>query len=209
MFKTSRIIKWIYPELLWKRKVDDKILYLTFDDGPVPGITENVLELLDKYNAKATFFCVGENIKKHPAVFLDILKNGHQVGNHTFNHLNGWKSDNENYFSNIELCDSELSRLMPVGQGRLFRPPHGRIKKSQIKYLNDKYLIVMWDILTKDYDHKIPIETCLNASIRLSVPGSIVVFHDRYKNEERLKFILPRYLDHFANKGYEFHAIQV
>ncbi len=209
MFKTSRIIKWVYPELLWERKVDKKILYLTFDDGPVPGITEYVLEVLSKYDAKATFFCVGENVKKYPSVFLDILKNGHQIGNHTFNHLNGWKSDNKIYHHNIELCDNELSQLMKVKGKQLFRPPHGRIKKSQIKYLKDKYLIVMWDILTKDYDHKIPIDTCLKESIRLSTPGSIVVFHDRYKNEERLKFILPRYLDHFANNGYEFHPINV
>jgi peptidoglycan-N-acetylglucosamine deacetylase len=207
MIKTNRIIKLIYPGLVWHKKVDDRIIYLTFDDGPVPGVTEFVLEELEKFNAKATFFCVGENIVKHPELFNKIVSAGHQVGNHTFNHKNGWKTADPDYLGNIDLCEEALSAHLPANRVKLFRPPYGRIKKSQIMQLKDKFQIVMWDVLTKDYDHGKPEGKCLKKSIGSTVPGSIVVFHDRYKNEERLKFMLPRYLFHFAEAGYVFERM--
>jgi peptidoglycan-N-acetylglucosamine deacetylase len=206
MIKTHRLVKMLYPELVWRKEVDEKVIHLTFDDGPVPGVTEFVLDELDRYHARATFFCVGENIVKHPEIFRKIVSAGHQVGNHTYNHLNGWKTADSDYIGNIALCENLLSDL-PNGGPKLFRPPYGKIKKSQIMQLRGEFQIVMWDVLTRDFDNGKPVERCLKKSVASTEAGSIVVFHDRHKNEGRLKYMLPKYLSHFAEAGYVFEKI--
>jgi len=202
-FKTPFILPLLYPSLLWRIPAEKKI-YLTFDDGPVEGPTQFVLDSLSPYNAKATFFCIGDNVRKHARVFQQITNSGHAVANHTFNHLSGWKTSDEVYVENIKACDAELQK-----NGRatkLFRPPYGKIKRSQIARLAD-YKIVMWDVLTHDYSPSLNCERGLRKSIAATTSGSIVVFHDSYKAEKNLQFMLPRYLDHFASRGYTFESI--
>lgn len=204
----------LYPSLIWNKRGDDKIIYLTFDDGPIPEITDFVLEELEKFKAPATFFCVGDNISRHPAVFKKILSAGHKIGNHTFNHLNGWKTEDEAYLQNISLCEETIyamtkevykaeASLVP----RLFRPPYGLIKRSQIKKLEGQYQIVMWDVLTGDFNKELSPEKCLHKAIKYTSKGSIVIFHDSIKAERNLRYALPRFLDHFSSSGYRFEVL--
>lgn len=207
--KTPGIIQKIFSDYTWKiaEKKDKSLsqsreIYLTFDDGPIPEITPWVLNTLEKYQAKATFFCVGDNIQKHPAIFQELLEKGHGIGNHTFNHLNGWKTSNETYFENIEKTEKA------VRHSKLFRPPYGKIKISQAKALINKgYKIIMWDVLSADYDQNISPEECLQNVINNAQNGSIVVFHDHVKAFENLKYALPKTLAYFIEKGYEFKAL--
>lgn len=189
--------------------MEDKVLYLTFDDGPIPDITEYVLEELDHYQAKATFFCVGDNIFKYPAVYRKILEKGHQTGNHTFNHLKGWKTGDEDYLLNIQRCQQEMDLHLDIAQSPsdLFRPPYGLIKRSQIKQIRDQYQIIMWDVLTGDFNKDLSCEKCLHKAIKYTQQGSIIIFHDSIKAERNLKYALPRFLDHFKNKGYRFEVL--
>lgn len=179
----------------------EKKIYLTFDDGPIPIVTPWVLETLALYNAKATFFCIGNNVLKHPEIYSEIIKQGHKTGNHTQNHLNGWKVLNKNYFQDIEEC----TKLVRSG---LFRPPYGKIKPSQIKRLKHNYKLVMWDVLSRDYDQSLSVENCHKSVIREAKPGSIVVFHDSIKAESRLRGSLPAVLEHFKKQGYEFARLE-
>ena len=178
----------------------ERVIYLTFDDGPIPEVTPWVLETLKHFDAKATFFCVGDNVVKHPEVFKKVLAAGHQVGNHTFNHLNGWKNPTDAYLENVERC----SQVLP---GNLFRPPYGVLKLAQKNALLPRYKIVMWDVLSGDFDHSITAERCLKNVIENTLSGSIVVFHDSMKAADRLQYVLPRTLDHFSAKGYSFDRI--
>lgn len=175
-------------------------LFLTFDDGPNPEVTPIVCSLLEKYNAKATFFCVGDNVKKHPEVFQQLIDAGHSVGNHTFNHLNGWKTKNRLYYKNIlkasECIDSNL-----------FRPPYGRITRQQSMRLKDKYDIIMWDVLSVDFDSKVNASQCADNVIKNAKNGSIIVFHDSLKASATMLKALPEVLQHFANLNYQFTAI--
>lgn len=202
----------VFPSLTWTKRTSRKEIFLTFDDGPVPEVTEFVLDQLSKYNAKATFFCVGDNVRKHPEVFRKIMEGGHSFGNHTFNHLNGWETNNENYFENITECEKILSEVASCDSQkevkvRLFRPPYGKIKRSQIKEVNKKYEIIMWDVLTGDYDAKFPANDCLKRSIKLTKPGSIIIFHDSIKAEKNVKEVLPKYLEYFSKEGFTFSAL--
>ena len=181
---------------------DEQVLYLTFDDGPIPEVTEFVLDTLEKYNAKATFFCVGDNVLKHPSIFEKVRSQGHSIGNHTFNHLNGWETSDENYLVNVAKCDQQLSL-----QTDLFRPPYGRIKKSQAEKILLTKRIVMWDVLSGDFSPDISPERCLAKTIRHTTTGSILLFHDSMKARKNLEYSLPRVLDHFGNKGYDFHKL--
>ncbi|MBC8320558.1 MAG: polysaccharide deacetylase family protein [Bacteroidetes bacterium] len=198
--KSPAIIKKVFPDLVWDIKTSEKEIYLTFDDGPHPEITRKVIELLDKYDAKATFFCVGENVMNYPNTFKLIIGNGHQAGNHSYNHINGWKVSNHDYFENIEKADQLIN-------SHLFRPPFGRIMPSQIKALKEKYSIIMWSVLTYDFDMKVNQEKCLKNSIRATKPGSIIIFHDSKKAEKNLLYALPVFLQHFYDKGFAFKLL--
>ena len=198
--KTPSIIKPLGRDLCWNIHTDSKTLYLTFDDGPLPGVTEWVLDCLDRWDAKATFFCVGDNVRKHPEIFQQLVDRGHAVGNHTFNHLNGWKTDDDVYLANVELC----AQLVP---SRLFRPPYGKIKRSQVQALKGHYALVMWDVLSADFDQKVPADKVTKNVTSNAEEGSIVVFHDSLKAEERMKKALPETLAYFAGLGYTFEAL--
>ncbi|CAM1370016.1 Peptidoglycan/xylan/chitin deacetylase, PgdA/CDA1 family [Tenacibaculum sediminilitoris] len=201
--KTPRILKQLFTKYTWCFFTDKKEIYLTFDDGPIPVVTEFVLNQLKNFNAKATFFCIGDNIRKHPIVFSRIVDEGHSVGNHTFNHLNGWKSSDTTYLENTSKCENLLTN-----QKKLFRPPYGKIKKSQAKKLITKgYKIVMWDVLSADFDTTITKEKCLQNVLRNVQNGSIIVFHDSIKANNKLYYVLPKVLEEFTQQGYKFKAI--
>lgn len=200
LVKTPKFIQELFPNFTWKIPTEDKVLYLTFDDGPIPNVTPWVLEQLAQYDAKATFFCVGNNIEKHPEVFEQVKAAGHSIGNHTFNHLNGWSSDNLPYFHNIRHC-ANLTKTI------LFRPPYGKLRPRQTQFLLRHYRIVMWDVLSGDFDPNITEEQCLLNVTRNVEPGSIVVFHDSLKAEEKLRYALPKALAYFAEQGYRFEAL--
>ena len=173
---------------------------MTFDDGPIPSVTPWVLEQLKQYDAKATFFCVGENIKKHSELFEQVKEEGHAIGSHTFSHLNGWTTDNIPYFHNVR-HGATLSNSM------LFRPPYGRLRPKQAQFLLRHYRIIMWDVLSGDFDPAISPEQCLKNVVNNAQPGSIVVFHDSLKAEEKLNYTLPRVLEHFSKQGFTFDRL--
>lgn len=179
-------------------------LYLTFDDGPIPGPTEFVLDVLAKNNVKATFFCIGDNVRKHPAVFDRVVAEGHAVGNHTFNHLSGWSTTDSKYLENIQLFESSLGNK--IKSSHLFRPPYGRIKRTQIKAL-PHFKIIMWDVLSFDFNKNISPEKCLRNTIAATRAGSIIVFHDSLKAERNMSYAFPRFVDHFLDRGYEFKLL--
>jgi peptidoglycan-N-acetylglucosamine deacetylase len=200
-FRSPSFLRWIYPTLLWRVETKSKELFLTFDDGPAPGPTDFVLDTLDRYKVKATFFCIGENIGKHPIHFQKIIDGNHAIGNHTFNHIKGWNCSVDEYTSNIAQCADVIG-----SNQTLFRPPYGRIKMSQIKALNN-YKIIMWDVLTQDYNKTISPTQCLAGSIKAARAGSIVVFHDSYKAEKNMHYALPHFIEHFLNQGFEFKTL--
>jgi len=186
---------------MWRIPTEEKVIYLTFDDGPVPGPTEFVLDTLEKNQSLATFFCIGDNVLKNPSVFRKITEKHHAIGNHTFNHLKGWKYSTKEYVENTTKCAEVIGK-----ENSLFRPPYGRIKRSQIRALSNQ-IIVMWDVLTHDYLASLSEEKCLKGSIAATRPGSIVVFHDSYKAEKNMTYALPRYIDHFSNLGFVFRSL--
>lgn len=194
------LLRFFYNELIWRFSVNEKKIYLTFDDGPIPEVTPWVLSVLEKYQIKATFFCIGDNVKKHPEIYQAIIAQGHAVGNHTFNHIKGWNYSAEAYIENTKQCAELVS-------SHLFRPPYGRIKKSQIKALLHDYKIIMWDVLSQDYDKLISKEKVYRNVINGARNGSIIVFHDSLKAEERLKFALPKAIDYLLKKGFVFDRI--
>jgi len=186
--------------LTWNVKGGDKQLFITFDDGPIPEVTPDVLDVLATYNAKATFFMVGENAQRYPEIVNKIKDGGHNIGNHTFNHMNGTKVSDREYFKNIiqarEIIDSKL-----------FRPPYGRIRPRQILELKKNFKIVLWSVLSGDFDYKTNPERCLNNVIKHAKSGSIIVFHDSLKAKENMLYALKGTLEHFGNMGFEFLAI--
>jgi peptidoglycan/xylan/chitin deacetylase (PgdA/CDA1 family) len=187
---------------LWHKSRNEKNIYLTFDDGPVPGITEFVLSELEEFGAKATFFAVGENIEKHQDIFHKIIERGHSIGNHTFNHLNGRKVPADYYLQNVEKCQAAINRERYHRIHKLFRPPFGMIKRSAAGRIKNNYTIVMWDVLSGDFDKHLSPEKSLTKSINAIQNGSIVVFHDSFKSQQTLKFVLPRFLSHLAENHY-------
>lgn len=205
-FRNPFFLPWFYPGLTWRLSPEQKTIYLTFDDGPMPGPTDFVLEQLRRAKAKATFFCIGDNIRKHPEVYARVLLDGHAVGNHTFNHLSGWKTSVKDYVDNISKCRDEMTRN-GENAGNLFRPAYGRITRRQIAHLRDDYRIIMWDVLTNDYAQSLQPEDCLRGSLAATRPGSIVVFHDSLKAEKNTRYVLPRFLDHFGAQGYSFNRL--
>jgi peptidoglycan/xylan/chitin deacetylase (PgdA/CDA1 family) len=205
--KTPWWIKKLYPDCVWDIKANEKVLYITFDDGPHPTITPFVLQELKKYNAKATFFLIGDNAKKYPTVLQQILDDGHSIGNHTMHHLNGWKTDDETYLSNIKEAEQYISST-------LFRPPYGRISKSQINKLHHKYSIfniqysiIMWNILAGDWEPSLTPQKCFAQIKNKIYPGAIVVFHDSEKAKERMEYAFPKLLQFAVEQGYCFKSI--
>jgi peptidoglycan/xylan/chitin deacetylase (PgdA/CDA1 family) len=206
------ILPWLYPNLIWRIPTQEKELFLTFDDGPIPGPTCFVLDTLKKFSSKATFFCIGDNVRKHQDVFKRVVDEGHTIGNHTFNHLKGWSTSLEKYVDNVKQCEhqfqvSGFKFQGHIGNQQLFRPPYGRITRKQIQALDNYYRIVMWDVLTVDYNKRLSAEACLRNSIAVTRPGSIIVFHDSLKAERNMMHVLPRFMEHFQNQGYVFKAI--
>lgn len=200
LVKTPKFIPNLFPNFTWKIPTNEKVLYITFDDGPVPEVTPWVLEQLKEYKAKATFFCVGENVQKHPDIFQRVKDNGHAVGSHTFNHMNGWTSENVPYFHNVRYGAQVVGST-------LFRPPYGRIKRKQAQFLQRHYRIVMWDVLSGDFDTDLDGDQVAQNVIQNANSGSIVVFHDSLKSLRNLKKALPQVLAHFSELGYRFEAL--
>jgi peptidoglycan-N-acetylglucosamine deacetylase len=203
--KTPWLLKKIYPAYLWNINTSENELYLTFDDGPHPVATPFVLKLLRQYNALATFFCIGKNVVAYPEIYKQIREEGHSIGNHTQNHLNGWVTSNEVYLKDIAEASNHIT-------SNLFRPCYGRITSFQAKNLKQvmkgiEPTIVMWDILSGDFDTTITPEQCMANVVLSSVRGSIVVFHDSDKAFPRLEYALPRVLQYFAEKGWIFKSL--
>ena len=202
--KTHFIIKKLFSNLIWDIPNKEKKIYLTFDDGPTPEITQWVLAELEKHHAKATFFCIGKNITAHPEIFNTIIEKGHSIGNHTYNHLNGWKTKTEHYIENSLLCENNISNL----QSKLFRPPYGKITAAQAKELRQLgYKIIMWDVLSADFDQTISPEKCLDNVLKNTQSGSIIVFHDSVKAYKNLEYVLPRALDYLTKNNYSFEKL--
>ena len=192
-----QILRWLYPKALWRMDRNDKSVYLTFDDGPIPEITPWVLDLLDKYQIKATFFLVGDNVRKHPEEFKMILERGHRVGNHTFNHIRGFEYLSENYLANTDKANELI-------KSDLFRPPHGHMRWVQYYTLRDKYRIVMWDLVTRDYSKRLNGFDVFLKVKKYVRNGSIITFHDSLKSEKNLKYALPRSIEWLLKEGYTF-----
>ena len=197
-----RFIQRLYPERIWAFSHEKASVFLTFDDGPIPEVTPWVLDELKKHNAKATFFSIGENVKKHPEIFERILFEGHSVGNHTFNHLKGSKTETSKYIENTLLAEKLI-------HSKLFRPPYGKITSKQAKILQIKgFKIVMWDVISYDYDSTVSEEKCLENVLKNIQPGSIIVFHDSLKAEKNLRYVLPKVLEIIVKKGWLCNSIQ-
>ncbi|MBS1501809.1 MAG: polysaccharide deacetylase family protein [Bacteroidetes bacterium] len=201
--KTPWLVRQLYPSLLWNKQRAGSSIFVTFDDGPIPIVTPFVLNILKKHDAKATFFCIGDNIKKHPEIFEQVKNDGHAIGNHTFNHLKGWVTEDQVYLDNFLQCDHLVHSY-------LFRPPYGRIKRSQIRLLRKMkpgLQIVMWDVLSGDFDQKLSPEACLQNVLKHTRPDSIIVFHDSLKAFDRLEYVLPRAMDEWRKKGWELASL--
>lgn len=198
--KIPRIVRWAYPECLWYLPNDKKEIYLTFDDGPIPEVTPWVLEQLEKFGAKATFFMIGNNVAKHPEIVAKIREGGHSIGNHCYNHEKGWVTADAAYLESVAKTNELL-------QTKLFRPPYGRIKKSQIKALSSDYKIIMWDVLSHDYDQRLTPDACIANVLDNVRPGSIIVFHDSVKAWKNLKDSLPEVLKQLSASGYVFKTL--
>lgn len=201
LVKTPKVVKHIFPTYYWDKPNDKRAIYLTFDDGPIPEVTPWVLDQLASYDAKATFFCVGDNVRKYPQIFNRLKEEGHKTGNHTFNHLNGWNTPVNEYVENVDKC-AELV------DSDLFRPPYGKLSRKQSQHLSENYSVVMWDILSGDFDPTITNENCLKNVVNHAVPGSIIVFHDNIKSYDKLQYVLPRVLEYFSQKNYTFSALE-
>jgi peptidoglycan/xylan/chitin deacetylase (PgdA/CDA1 family) len=214
--KTPGFVKTLFPNFVWNINTEQKELYLTFDDGPTPEITDWVLQTLNKFEAKATFFCIGNNIEKHPDIFQNILAEEHAIGNHTYNHLKGWKHKTKDYIEdvlntqdlmNFEIQDSEIVNREP-SLVKLFRPPYGKFKNKQSKKLLElDYRIILWDVLSYDWDSSVSEQTCFNNVTSAAKEGSIIVFHDSLKASRNLKHVLPQVLEYYSEKGFSFKRL--
>lgn len=196
-------LRWLYPTLTWHKNRREKFVYLTFDDGPVPVVTPFVLNSLKDFNAKATFFCIGDNVSKYPDIYSNVLSAGHAVGNHTFNHLKGWESSNEEYINSVKMCNDLV-------ESNLFRPPYGRIRKKQISEIRTHFpemKIIMWDVLSGDFDDSLKPDQVVKNVLKNVKNGSIIVFHDSVKAFPRLQYALPAVLEKLHSQGYTFKML--
>ena len=236
--KIPKFVKAIFPNYVWDINTTNKELYLTFDDGPTPQITDWVLKTLKSYNAKATFFCIGNNIKQYPEIFQNIVSEQHSIGNHTYNHLRGWKHKTKDYINDVlkaqDIINLKLQNYhtkhnqyiksqksnskkydgnnleLKTLNSKLFRPPYGKLKPQQAKIIQKEgYKIVLWDVLSFDWDINTVEEECLKNVLSKSKKGSIIVFHDSIKAFKNLKYVLPKVLNYYSNKEFEFKAIKL
>jgi peptidoglycan-N-acetylglucosamine deacetylase len=194
-------IRCFFKPVMWRGNTKEKKIFLTFDDGPTPEVTPWVLNLLDEYNVKATFFCIGNNVEKYPDLFLEIKNRGHQVGNHAYSHKRGM-------YRNTPVFFEDINKAQELIQSHLFRPPHGHITPRQINVLKNQYSIVLWDVITRDYDTTLKADTVYNNVVKYSRNGSVVVFHDSIKAEKNLRYALPKSLEFWTKKGYQLSLIE-
>jgi peptidoglycan/xylan/chitin deacetylase (PgdA/CDA1 family) len=200
LVKIPGVLKKLFPAITWEIRTEEPVLYLTFDDGPTPVITDQVLSILGRYNAKATFFCIGRNVERHPDIYQNVIRAGHSTGNHTYSHLKGWYTPDKEYYSDIQLAAQFIS-------SGLYRPAYGMITPGQLKHLLALYRVILWDVMSYDFAYNTSPQQCLGNVLRHSRPGSIVVFHDSLKASEKVLYALPRVLEYFGEKGYSFKAI--
>jgi peptidoglycan/xylan/chitin deacetylase (PgdA/CDA1 family) len=207
--KTRWFIKRLFRGFVWNMPNNRKMVYLTFDDGPTPEITEWVLGILKQHEIKATFFCIGNNIDSHPDIFQRVISDGHAIGNHTYNHLNGWRSDDIKYLENVAAAEKSILQHCPsFGVSKLFRPPYGRMKRTQAARVRQQgYKIIMWDVLSADFDLTITPEKCLKNVTDNAREGSIIIFHDSVKAFPNLEYALPRAIEYLKGKNYTFGVI--
>jgi peptidoglycan-N-acetylglucosamine deacetylase len=199
--RPALITQKLFPGLVWSIPNNEKKVFITFDDGPTPFLTNWILEILKEYNAKATFFCLGKNAEKYPEVFNNILCGNHSIGNHSYSHLNGWKTNTKEYIEDVEMADS-------IVRTNLFRPPYGKLKPAQLRKLNKNYKIIMWDVLSKDYSFRTSKEKCLKNVEEFTKEGSIIVFHDSEKAKNNLIFTFPKVIKYLKDSGFECCGIQ-
>jgi peptidoglycan/xylan/chitin deacetylase (PgdA/CDA1 family) len=206
--KTNFLVKMLFRNYIWNMPSREKKVYITFDDGPTPSVTPWVLQQLKNYNAKATFFCIGNNIKSSPELFRRVSLEGHAIGNHTQNHLNGWHVDDNTYLDNVAACEAQILKILPASS-KLFRPPYGKLNRRQSKSLRSQgYKVVMWDILSADFDVKIAPNECLNNVLKNICPGTIIIFHDSEKAFPNLEYALPKTLQFLSENGYACAVIK-
>jgi len=199
--RAPKLYRSLYPGSYWRFNSDKKVVYLTFDDGPIPEITPWVLDVLDKYNIKATFFCVGDNVRKHPDIYEMVLERGHKVGNHTFHHIQGLKTGTHSYLEDVDEAYFKIDSI-------LFRPPHGHMRFSQFWALRKLYKIIMWDVVTRDYSRLMTADQVFEVVKKYTRNGSIIVFHDSLKAGNRMKESLPKSIEWLMEQGYSFELIE-
>ncbi len=210
IIKTPKLVHWLFPKRVWAFSRKQPSVYLTFDDGPIPEVTPWVLDQLRKYDARATFFCIGDNIAKHPKIAQQILAEKHAIGNHTFHHKNGWKTSFEDYIKDFKLFNSEFKNIRKENtqSKKLFRPPYGKMTSLQAKAILKKgHDIIMWNVLSGDYNQHISEEKCLSNVLKNIQEGSVVVFHDSLKAEKNLRYVLPKVLEYIKEQGWSCKAI--
>lgn len=198
--RAPKILKWIYPGVIWNIPNTENKIYLTFDDGPEPEVTPEVLAILNGAGIKATFFCIGKNVKSHPEIYHKIQEEGHAIGNHTMHHVNGWKTPAENYLEDVKNASAFIT-------SKLFRPPYGRLRRSQLEGLKKEYRVILWDVITYDFDKSVSPEQCLSNAVNNTESGSVIVFHDSIKAKTNLLYTLPKFIDTMKEKGFVFDKI--
>jgi peptidoglycan/xylan/chitin deacetylase (PgdA/CDA1 family) len=205
MFISDRLVSGFFryflpPGLLWKVKTGKKEVFITFDDGPVPGLTDEILDILKAYHARATFFCVGENASRNPGTYQRLLREGHATGNHSQHHLKGWKTPFQEYIQDVEQASEYVD-------SKLFRPPYGMITYRQARALSQRFRVVMWSVLTRDFDARVTPEQCLSIAVGGVGPGAIIVFHDNIKAREKVLYALPKLLEYLEKEGYRTEVL--
>lgn len=201
-YRIPDILRFVFPKAVWRRSSKERCIYLTFDDGCVPEVTPKVLEILEGERVKATFFCVGENVEKHPLLFKELQSRGHQVGNHTYNHLKGINVSSDDYLANIARADKLIGN-------KLFRPPYGRITPRQMRAVRERFgfTVVLWDLITNDFDRNLSPAAIMESIRRYSRNGSVVVFHDSVKAAPNMLAVLPEAIKWWKEEGYEFRTL--